>query len=65
MSFTSSQASTPGCTKESCGFSENIAAFETLEATVLGATPYTMKAKKPLREIQSRFALLTIPAWKC
>lgn len=35
---------TSGCTKQACGFSENIKAFEKLEAAILGVSPDSVKS---------------------
>ena len=34
---------TPGCTKEACGFSENIAAFNKLNTTIIGISKDSVK----------------------
>ncbi len=34
---------TPGCTKEACGFSENLPYFEELDAVILGVSPDSPK----------------------
>ena len=41
---------TPGCTKQSCGFRDNIKAFEKLGAVVLGASKLNTKSKAKFAE---------------
>jgi thioredoxin-dependent peroxiredoxin len=50
---------TPGCTRESCGFRENVKAFEKLGAVVLGASILDTRSKAKFAEKHSlNFPLL-------
>jgi peroxiredoxin Q/BCP len=41
---------TPGCTKESCGFSDNVPSFKRLKAKVVGVSPDPIKSHVKFQE---------------
>ncbi len=41
---------TPGCTKESCGFNENLAAFNKLNTTIIGLSKCSVKKHDKFKE---------------
>jgi peroxiredoxin Q/BCP len=52
-------ASSPGCTKELCAFRDDLAAFESVDAVVLGISSNTVEEQKRFSEAQGyRFRLL-------
>ena len=53
---------TPGCTKEACGFRDNRAVFESLDAVVLGVSRDSLKSHdKFIRDFSLPFTLLSDP----
>jgi len=53
---------TPGCTKEACGFRDNRALFENLNAVVLGVSKDSLKSHdKFIRDFSLPFTLLSDP----
>jgi peroxiredoxin Q/BCP len=53
---------TSGCTKEACGFNEELPAFEELNAVVLGVSPDSVRSHERFREKHGlRFPLLSDP----
>ena len=51
---------TPGCTKEACSFTENMAAFNIIDAVVLGVSKDNVASHKKFREkYQLNFSLLS------
>lgn len=49
---------TPGCTREACAFTENLAAFKKVGAPVVGVSPDTVKVHQGFIEKQSLSILL-------
>ncbi len=53
---------TPGCTKEACGFRDNIRQFDDLEATILGVSSDTADSHiRFIEKFQLPFTLLSDP----
>ena len=53
---------TSGCTKEACGFNENIKQFEKLDANILGVSPDSVKShEKFIAKYNLNFDLLSDP----
>lgn len=53
---------TSGCTKEACGFSENIKQFEKLDAEILGVSPDSVKSHDGFKaKYNLQFDLLSDP----
>lgn len=53
---------TSGCTKEACGFSENVKQFERLDAEILGVSPDSVKSHDSFKaKYKLQFDLLSDP----
>ena len=53
---------TSGCTKQACGFSENIKQFENLDAEILGVSPDSVKSHDGFKaKFDLQFDLLSDP----
>ena len=56
---------TPGCTKEACGFRDNIKAFDKLDAVVLGISPDAADSHtRFIEKFKLPFTLLSDPSKK-
>lgn len=53
---------TPGCTKEACGFTENIKQFEKLDAEIVGVSPDSLESHKKFKDkYKLKFDLISDP----